>query len=49
MLASIRLGSCTGGIEGGPLGGYIGGYLKALGLALIAAETIGALTTVHTA
>ncbi len=36
-------GSCTGGVEGGPLGGYIGGYLKAVGLALIAAQSIGAL------
>ena len=36
-------GSCTGGVEGGPLGGYIGGYLKAVGLALIAAQTIGAM------
>jgi succinate dehydrogenase/fumarate reductase flavoprotein subunit len=36
-------GSCTGGVEGGPLGGYIGGYLKAVGLALIAAESIGAM------
>jgi succinate dehydrogenase/fumarate reductase flavoprotein subunit len=35
-------GSCTGGVEGGPLAGYIGGYLKAVGLGLIAAETIGA-------
>jgi len=35
-------GSCTGGVEGGPLGGYIGGYLKAVGLALIAAQSIGA-------
>jgi fumarate reductase flavoprotein subunit len=36
-------GSCTGGVEGGPLGGYIGGYLKAVGLALIAAQSIGAI------
>ena len=36
-------GSCTGGVEGGPLGGYIGGYLKAVGLALIAAQSIGAM------
>ena len=36
-------GSCTGGIEGGPLGGYIGGFLKAVGLGLIAADTIGAM------
>jgi fumarate reductase flavoprotein subunit len=36
-------GSCTGGVEGGPLGGYIGGYLKAVGLALIAARSIGAM------
>jgi len=35
-------GSCTGGVEGGPLGGYIGGYLKAVGLGLIAGDTIGA-------
>jgi fumarate reductase flavoprotein subunit len=33
-------GSCTGGIEGGPLAGYVGGYLKAVSLALIAADTI---------
>jgi fumarate reductase flavoprotein subunit len=37
-------GSCTGGIEGGPLGGYVGGYLKAVGLGLIAGETIAAGT-----
>jgi len=36
-------GSCTGGVEGGPLGGYVGGYLKAVGLALIAARSIGAM------
>jgi fumarate reductase flavoprotein subunit len=36
-------GSCTGGVEGGPLSGYIGGYLKAVGLGLIAAETIGSM------
>jgi fumarate reductase flavoprotein subunit len=36
-------GSCTGGVEGGPLGGYIGGYLKAVGLGLIAARSIGAM------
>jgi succinate dehydrogenase/fumarate reductase flavoprotein subunit len=36
-------GSCTGGVEGGPRGGYIGGYLKAVGLALIAARSIGAM------
>jgi fumarate reductase flavoprotein subunit len=36
-------GSCTGGVEGGPLGGYIGGYLKAVGLALIAGRSIGAV------
>jgi fumarate reductase flavoprotein subunit len=34
-------GSCTGGVEGGPLGGYIGGYLKAVGLGLIAGQSIG--------
>ncbi len=42
-------GSCTGGIEGGPLGGYIGGYLKAVGLALIAARSIGATVKAATA
>ncbi len=36
-------GSCTGGVEGGPLGGYIGGYLKAVGLGLIAGQSIGAM------
>ena len=36
-------GSCTGGVEGGPIGGYIGGYLKAVGLGLIAAQSIEAL------
>ena len=39
---ALAAGSCTGGVEGGPLGGYIGGYLKAVGLALIAADTIAA-------
>jgi succinate dehydrogenase/fumarate reductase flavoprotein subunit len=33
-------GSCTGDIEGGPLAGYVGGYLKAVSLALIAADSI---------
>jgi len=41
-------GSCTGGVEGGPLGGYIGGYLKAVGLALIAAQSISAMTRTET-
>jgi fumarate reductase flavoprotein subunit len=41
-------GSCTGGVEGGPLGGYIGGYLKAVGLALIAAQSIGASNLART-
>jgi fumarate reductase flavoprotein subunit len=41
-------GSCTGGVEGGPLGGYIGGYLKAVGLALIAAQSIGAMVRTET-
>jgi len=36
-------GSCTGGVEGGPLGGYIGGYLKAVGLGLIAGQSIGTM------
>jgi len=42
----LAAGSCTGGVEGGPLGGYIGGYLKAIGLALIAAQSIGAMAHV---
>jgi fumarate reductase flavoprotein subunit len=36
-------GSCTGGIEGGPLAGYVGGYLKAVSLAIIAADSINAM------
>jgi fumarate reductase flavoprotein subunit len=36
-------GSCTGGVEGGPLAGYIGGYLKAVGLALMAADSINSM------
>ena len=34
--------------EGGPLGGYIGGYLKAVSLALIAAQAIGAMAATKT-
>jgi fumarate reductase flavoprotein subunit len=44
----LAAGSCTGGVEGGPLGGYIGGYLKAVGLGLIAAQTIGATARMGT-
>jgi fumarate reductase flavoprotein subunit len=39
----LAAGSCTGGVEGGPLGGYIGGYLKAVGLGLIAGQSIGTM------
>ena len=41
-------GSCTGGVEGGSLGGYIGGYLKAVGLGLIAGQSIGAIIKTRT-
>ena len=43
MPGLFAAGSCTGGIEGGPLGGYVGGYLKAVGLGLIAGETISTI------
>jgi len=43
MPGLFAAGSCTGGVEGGPLGGYIGGYLKAVSLALIAADSISAM------
>ncbi|HEY7302130.1 MAG TPA: FAD-binding protein [Xanthobacteraceae bacterium] len=43
MPGLFAAGSCTGGVEGGPLAGYIGGYLKAVSLALIAADAIGSI------
>jgi fumarate reductase flavoprotein subunit len=43
MPGLFAAGSCTGGVEGGPLAGYIGGYLKAVSLALIAADSINSM------